>query len=51
MAQEHNYKLADYFAIVGLDEELKSYDCSQEGKFPHFSEPIWHLSRSLFLLH
>lgn len=31
------YKLADYFSVIGLDEELKSIDIVQEGKWNYQS--------------
>ena len=36
MAFSQEYKLADYFAVIGLDEQLKSIESSQDGKYPHF---------------
>lgn len=33
MAFQQDYKLADYFSVIGLDEELKPMTSGQEGKF------------------
>lgn len=37
MAFQQDYKLADYFSVIGLDEELKSIEQSQEGKFTYIN--------------
>ena len=49
MAFQQEYKLADYFSVIGLDEELKSIDQNLEGKvlfFPGFT-PLLSMAYSL----